>query len=233
MRAASVNQAYGGERQGAAGRPMNSWWGYGLLIAGAACGRLVEAQISWRNARACLERGGREFGQRRQHVLLHAIGAAFIAGCLAEPLLARRPFVPALAGPMLVLVLFAQMVRWWSVHTLGPRWCSRVIAVPGTQRIRRGPYRWCRHPAYLAAFVEGFALPLIHTAWATAAAYTLLHGALLALFIRQEEAALQDTAPRPLQLVVNNSTPVEAAVPAEEVVPRRKKEPDHHLPERW
>lgn len=91
---------------------------------------------------------------------------------------------------MLVLFAAAQALRWWCVSTLGPRWNTRVIVVPGLPLVTGGPYRWLRHPNYVAVVAEGVALPLIHTAWATATLFTLLNAALLTVRIRCENRAL-------------------------------------------
>jgi methyltransferase len=92
---------------------------------------------------------------------------------------------------MLVLVLASQALRWWCIATLGPRWNTRVIVVPGLALVASGPYRWLRHPNYVAVVVEGFALPLVHTAWITALAFTVLNAVLLfAVRIPAENRAL-------------------------------------------
>ena len=82
--------------------------------------------------------------------------------------MADRPFIPWLGWSMLVLVVLAQALRWWCIRTLGVRWNTRVIVVPGLPLVTGGPYRWLRHPNYVAVVVEGIALPLVHTAWVTA-----------------------------------------------------------------
>ena len=108
-----------------------------------------------------------------------------------------RPFLPALGWPALAVVLAAQGLRWWCIPTLGPRWNTRVIVVPGMPLVARGPYRWrLPHPNYLAVVVEGLALPLVHTAWLTATLFTLLNTPLLAVRIRCEDVALGRRAPR-------------------------------------
>jgi methyltransferase len=84
----------------------------------------------------------------------------------------------------------AQALRWWCIAALGPRWNTRVIVVPGLPLVDRGPYRWLRHPNYLAVVAEGAALPLVHTAWATALAFTAANAAVLAVRVRVENAAL-------------------------------------------
>ena len=81
-------------------------------------------------------------------------------------------------------------LRWWVIATLGERWTTRVIVVPGEPAIGGGPYRFLRHPNYLAVAVELFAIPLLHTAWATAALWGGADLALLAVRIRAEDRAL-------------------------------------------
>jgi methyltransferase len=119
--------------------------------------------------------------------LLHG---AFLAGCALEVTLLERPFLPWLGVPMLVLALGAQTLRYWAVASLGKRWNVRVITIPGMPLSTAGPYRFLRHPNYLAVVVEGVAIPLIHTAILTAFAFTLLNGLLLRTRIRSEERAL-------------------------------------------
>ena len=59
-----------------------------------------------------------------------------------------------------------------------------------------GPYRFLRHPNYVAVVVEGVALPLVHAAWITAVVFTVLNAGLLAVRIRTEDAALATLPPR-------------------------------------
>jgi methyltransferase len=93
--------------------------------------------------------------------------------------LADRPFLPWLGWPMVILVLAAQALRWWCVTTLGKQWNTRVIVVPGLPLVTSGPYRWLRHPNYVAVVVEVAALPLVHTAWVTAVAFSIANAILL------------------------------------------------------
>lgn len=166
---------------------------YTLLILAVAGERLVELVVSKRHARWALARGGREYG-RGHYPYMVALHTALLAGCLAEVWLLDRPFLPWLGWPMLALVLASQALRWWCVTTLGPRWNTLVIVVPGLPLVDRGPYRWLRHPNYLAVVVEGIALPLVHTAWLTALIFTLLNFAVLAVRIRVEDRALAEAA---------------------------------------
>lgn len=164
---------------------------YTLLILAVAGERLVELVVSKRHARWALARGGREYG-RGHYPFMVALHTALLAGCLAEVWLLDRPFLPWLGWPMLALVLASQEMRWWCVAALGPRWNTLVIVVPGLPLVDRGPYRFLRHPNYLAVVVEGIALPLVHTAWLTALIFTLLNFAVLAVRIRVEDRALAE-----------------------------------------
>ena len=123
-------------------------------------------------------RGGVEFG-RAHYPAMVALHTGLLAGAVAEVWLLDRPFVPALGWLMLALVVASQALRWWCIATLGQQWNTRVIVVPGLALVSRGPYRWLRHPNYVAVAVEGLALPLVHSAWLTAAVFTVLNAALL------------------------------------------------------
>lgn len=154
---------------------------YLVLVLATGVERLVELVISARNARFALAQGGVEYG-RRHFPWMVALHTGLLAACLAEVFFAGRPFLPWLGWPMLALVVLSQALRYWCIATLGRQWNTRVIVVPGLRLVARGPYRWLRHPNYLAVVVEGFALPLVHTAWITALAFTALNAVLLLAF---------------------------------------------------
>jgi methyltransferase len=165
---------------------------YCLLIGLYALERLAELVVSARNIRWSLARGGVEsgFGHYPPMVVLHT---GLLAGCLVEVLVLDRPFLPWLGWPMLALAVLAQGLRWWSIRTLGLRWNTRVVVVPGMPLVTGGPYRFARHPNYVAVVVEGVALPLVHSAWITAIVFSVLNIPLLAVRLRAEERALGRT----------------------------------------
>ena len=165
-----------------------------ILLTGAE--RIAELVISRRNARWAFERGGIE-SNRRQLPWMIALHVGLLVGALAEVWLLGRPFLPWLGWPMLVITLGSQAARYWIIDSLGRRWNTRVIVVPGMALVRRGPYRWARlpHPNYLVVAIEGIALPLVHTAWITALAFTVLNAVLLLGFrIPAEDRALAGAA---------------------------------------
>jgi methyltransferase len=162
---------------------------YVLLVAAVGVERLAELVVATRNARWAFAHGGVESG-RGHYPVMAAMHTAFLVACIAEVAIADRPFLPWLGWPMLALVAASQALRWWCVATLGHQWNTRVIVVPGLPLVSGGPYRWLRHPNYVAVVVEVAALPLVHTAWVTALVFTLANAAILAVRIPVEERAL-------------------------------------------
>jgi methyltransferase len=120
-------------------------------------------------------------------VTLHT---ALLLGCIIEVWALHRPFIGWLGWPMLAVVTLSQALRWWCVATPGRHWNTLVIVLPEAPLVRRGPYRWLPHPNYVAVVAEGFALPLVHTAWLTAIGFTLANALLLTVRIRIENSAL-------------------------------------------
>ncbi|GAA2498953.1 isoprenylcysteine carboxyl methyltransferase family protein [Streptomyces gobitricini] len=162
---------------------------YVLLVLVVGVERLVELVVARRHTRWSLARGAVEWGRGHYPVMV-VLHTGLLVGCLAEVRALDRPFHPALGWTMLALVVAAQGLRWWCVRTLGPRWNTRVLVVPGLPLVSGGPYRWLRHPNYVAVVAEGIALPLAHGAWLTAVLFTVANAALLVVRIRCEEAAL-------------------------------------------
>lgn len=167
---------------------------YYTLLAVIAFERLAELLVSQRHATASLAAGGIESGARHFPVMV-ALHTALLLGCWVEPLVLHRTFIPALAWPMLILVVAANALRWWCIATLGPRWSARVIVMPGMPLVTSGPYRWFEHPNYVAVVLEGAALPLVGSAWITACAFTVVNAWLLTVRLRCETRALAAAAP--------------------------------------
>lgn len=162
---------------------------YTALVAAVALQRLVELGVSRRNQRRLEARGAREFG-RGHYPWMVALHVAFLVACVVEPWWFARPWLPWLGWPMVGLLAAAQVVRVWTIRSLGGRWTVRVIVEPGAACSRRGPFRWLAHPNYLVVVVEMAALPLVHTAWLTAMVFSVLNLGMLRLRLRSEEAAL-------------------------------------------
>lgn len=160
-----------------------------LLIGAVGLERLAELVVSKRNATWSFDRGGVETGQGH-YVVMVVLHTGLLVGALVEVWLRQPAFVPVLGWTMFALVLAAQALRWWCIAALGRQWNTRVIVVPGLPRVTGGPYRYLSHPNYVAVVIEGFALPLVHSAWITALVFTLCNAVLLAVRIRVENRAL-------------------------------------------
>ena len=162
---------------------------YLALLALVGIGRLAEMGISRRNQRQLAKQGVRKVAEPhfRWMVILH--GGVLVAAA-AEVVILHRPLIPALAIPMGVLFLLANLLRWWVIRTLAGHWNVEVMASSHVGVVTSGPYRWVRHPNYVAVVAELFALPMIHTAWITALVGTLADLEILRRRLRVEDGVL-------------------------------------------
>src|SRR3989475_5231906 len=162
-----------------------------LLLAVAAM-RIFELRISKRHQQEMAARGAAKVNDPnfRRSALFHTL---VLIGAAVEVVFLRRPFLPSLAIPMLFLFITANIVRWWVIRTLGEHWNVQVMDSTRLGVITSGPFRYVRHPNYAAVFVEMIALPLIHTAWMTAAAGAISHiGGLAQRLSPQERVPFSD-----------------------------------------
>jgi methyltransferase len=169
---------------------------YALFVAVIVLERVAETIVSSRNVRRALARGGVEAGASHYPAMV-ALHAAFLASCVIEVWLLRRPWIPALGVPMIGVVATAMGLRYWVIFVLDGRWTTRVVYVPGDPLVAAGPFRWLRHPNYAAVVAEVAAIPLVHTAWLTAVLFTLANAWLLRWRIGVEEELLCRVAARP------------------------------------
>jgi methyltransferase len=161
------------------------------FIAGLGLQRLFELRLSRRNERRMRQRGGREHAPEtyRWIVTLHI---AWFAAMLLEVFASRRKFHPGLALAAFGVFAAGQALRLTAIHTLGWRWSTRVMTVPGPggAAVQHGIYRYMRHPNYLGVELEILAVPLLHSAYLTSAVFGVANALLLRDRIRREEQAL-------------------------------------------
>ena len=148
--------------------------------------RLVELGIARRNHRALVARGAIEFGRRHYPALV-----ALHAGWLLALLGTIDPQTPV-SIPLLAVFVLLECGRVWVVVTLGSRWTTRVMVVPGAKRIRAGPYRYVNHPNYLIVCGEIAVVPLMFGAWTLAVIASALNLLALRTRIRVENKALAE-----------------------------------------
>ncbi|MBC7462927.1 MAG: hypothetical protein H7227_01550 [Actinobacteria bacterium] len=168
---------------------MSGYMAFTVVVILVAIERIVELIVSNRNLKWSFAQGGIEFG-RSHYKYMVAIHVFLLGGSLGEVWLFRPTFIPALCWTMLFLAIASQVLRWWCISTLGKRWNTLIVIIPGMPLIKAGPYKWFKHPNYVAVVVEGFALPMVGFAWRTALIFTFLNAAVLRARIRSENAAL-------------------------------------------
>lgn len=177
---------------GALGR---SWMNATLLLLAVglvSLQRLLELGLSRCHERALRARGAVERGSGH-YPLLVALHVLWLLSTLVEGIL-RGPDLPAYWPIPLALFVFAQLLRYWVILSLGEYWNTRVLVVPGTILVRRGPYRYLRHPNYVVVILEIATFPLIFGAWVTALVFSALNAAVLFVRIRTENRALKELA---------------------------------------
>jgi methyltransferase len=159
-----------------------------ILLALVAAERLAELWLAQRNTRSLIAAGAYEAapGHYPVIVLLHA---AWLAGLW---LLARDH---PLQYAWLAIFLVLQGLRVWTLATLGRRWTTRIIVIPGAPLVAKGPYRFIRHPNYLVVVGEIACLPLALGAPLLALVFSLANAAVLAVRIHAENAALAEARP--------------------------------------
>jgi methyltransferase len=120
-------------------------------------------------------------------VLLHC---GVLAGSVVEPLVTGRPAPLSIAIAAALGVVLANLLRIWSIRTLGRHWNVRIVDSTGLGVVESGPYRFVRHPNYVAVFLELLLLPVAQGAWFTAAVGSAVHVAVLWRRIAVEEGVL-------------------------------------------
>jgi methyltransferase len=162
---------------------------YLVLLAVVGLGRLMELRISRSNQQKLETQGVRKIAEPHFRWMVFTHGAVLVCAA-AEVILLHRPLIPALAITMAVLFVFANALRWWVIRTLAGHWNVEVMASSRVGVVTSGPYRWIRHPNYVAVVLELFSLPMIHTAWITALAGTLADLEILRRRLRVEDNML-------------------------------------------
>lgn len=154
-----------------------------VILALVTAQRLGELVLARRNTARLMAAGGIETGAAH-YPLIVALHAAWLAGLWV--LAWDRPAVM----PWLGVYLLLQALRAWVLASLGARWTTRIISLPGETLVKRGPYRFVSHPNYLVVVGEIAVLPLTFGLTAYAAVFSVLNLAVLAIRIRAENASL-------------------------------------------
>ena len=161
------------------------------LIVLVAVQRLFEMTLTMRHSHWMQKHGGQEYGTEHYPwmILLHV---AFLASLVLERLLKPyRVYLWCLAP-----LSAAQLLRYSSIWALGRFWNTRIWVLPGAFPIRRGIFRWIRHPNYAGVVLEFFSLPGMFGLWITTVVFSLLNAWMLSVRIRMEDRALREGGAR-------------------------------------
>ena len=162
-------------------------WPAVTIMAFVTLQRLSELLLANSNTRRLLALGAREYG-RAHYSLIVAVHGAWL-GVLWWLAPGRDIHLP-----LLVLFALLQIGRVWVIRTLGPRWTTRIIVLPGAPLVTGGPFRFVSHPNYLIVIGEIAVLPLVFGLWPIAIAFSLLNAFVLWIRVREENRALAQLA---------------------------------------
>jgi methyltransferase len=150
--------------------------------------RVGELVLARRNERWLRAQGAVEVGADHYPAIV-ALHTLWLAGMIAEIIFLSRQLSPFYL-PLLLIFLAAQGLRYWTIRTLGRRWTTRILVLPGAPLVASGPFRYLRHPNYLAVAIEILTLPMIFGALVTGVTASIVNAVLLRIRIRAEEKGL-------------------------------------------
>ncbi|MER3447274.1 MAG: hypothetical protein C4291_10715 [Candidatus Dadabacteria bacterium] len=152
--------------------------------------RVSELMLARRNEKTLRSQGAIEFDKYGYRVIA-AMHVAFLISLICEKIFLHKTlntYWPLFA----TLFVGAQILRYWTIRSLGVYWNTKVLVIPGKRLITGGPYKYIRHPNYAAVITEIATIPLIFSCYITAAVFSLINLILLRKRIRIEESALKN-----------------------------------------
>ncbi|WP_226579208.1 isoprenylcysteine carboxyl methyltransferase family protein [Halobacillus litoralis] len=152
--------------------------------------RLGELALANRNRKWMIDRGAKEWGEGHYFlfILLHSL---FFLSVIVEFIWTPYSMHPVFYGA-LAFFFILQILRVWCISTLGKRWNTRILVLPEEEPIRRGVYRYIKHPNYVIVFFELLVIPVLFHAYVTALVFPFLHLLVLTVRIPVEEEALKE-----------------------------------------
>ncbi len=161
-----------------------------IVVSIVVIQRLSELLLAGRNYAWAMQNGGREVGA--DHYWLFVVLHSSWLVVFSLEFIFRQPSVFSWWYLLLGMIAFAQIVRYWAISSLGNRWNTRIIVFKELSTVKSGPYRYVKHPNYIAVAIEIFSIPALLGAWYSAVFFSIANAALLLLIrIPLEEKALQ------------------------------------------
>lgn len=166
-----------------------------IFLAFVISQRAFELVLAKRNERVLISKGALEFDENGYNYIV-AMHVAFFVSLVLEEFLLQRG-LDRLWVLFLIIFCIAQVIRYWAIATLGVYWNTKVLVVPGSQRVRRGPYKYLPHPNYMAVIAEIAVIPLIFSCYITSVLFSLINLILVRRRIEVEESALEKISQEP------------------------------------
>lgn len=152
--------------------------------------RLFELIVARRNEKWMKEQGAVEYGQEHYPIMVMMHSLFFAAFCM-EVIVFKKHISPV--WPMLLSIFIAtQAIRIWALSSLGKYWNTKIIVLPSTTIVKKGPYKYLRHPNYTIVILEILVIPMLFQAYWTAVIFTILNVWMLSVRIPLEEKALMN-----------------------------------------
>jgi methyltransferase len=151
--------------------------------------RLAELYISARNEKWLLSQGAIEYG-RGHYPFVIGLHTCFIMSLVVEYFFSDAPY--PVNYFFLTLVMLVLLFKWWLMNSLGKYWNTRVYRIPGSVAVRKGPYKYIRHPNYIGVVFEIAMIPLVFHLYYTAVIFSVLNAVMLTVRIREENKVWAD-----------------------------------------
>lgn len=152
--------------------------------------RIIELMIARRNERKMKQMGAIEAGEEHYYLFI-VLHVAFFLSLIIETVFTQAILTTGGAFLLWGIFIATQIFRIWCMQSLGMYWNTKIIVLPHSQRVRKGPYRFMKHPNYIVVAIELSVIPLLVQAYITAIIFPLLHLLLLCIRIPTENSALR------------------------------------------
>ncbi|MFH0347529.1 isoprenylcysteine carboxyl methyltransferase family protein [Bacillus vallismortis] len=161
-----------------------------LLIAILIAQRAAEMAVARQNEQKVKKQGAIEFGESHYPyiIIMHIL---FFLSLTAEVLLMNKQPSSWWIG-IAAAILIVQAVRYWALCSLGAYWNTKILVVPGAELVKKGPYKWMKHPNYTVVILEILLIPLLYQAYVTMCLFSNVNAVLLTVRIRTEDKALEE-----------------------------------------
>lgn len=159
-----------------------------IFISFLVLQRLSELYISRKNEKWLLEQGGIQYG-RRHYPFMIALHTLFIVALIIEFILRGQP---PLRPVFLFLFLLGLTFKYWTITALGKYWTTKIYRIPGAKPVRKGPYRFFKHPNYAEVVLEVAVIPLVFHLYVTVVIFSILNGWMLWVRIKAENSVWID-----------------------------------------